>query len=60
MKASQIVTDAFKKVSAAVRFAVSDEILLFLTILKKLGKELFINYLKGKFDWVEELLDRIN
>jgi hypothetical protein len=51
LKASQIVIDCFKKVSPAVRFALSDEILLFFTILKKIGKELFLNYLKDKFQW---------
>ena len=51
--ASQIVINCFKKISAAVRFALSDEILLFFTILKKIGKDLFLDYLKDKFDWAE-------
>ena len=41
--------------TSAVRYAISDEILLFLIILKKLGKELFINYLNEKFSWMAEL-----
>ena len=51
LNASQIVICAMRKLIPAVRFAVSDEFLLFFTIVKKLGKDLFLNFLKEKFDW---------
>ena len=43
--ASQIVIESLKKMETAVRYAISDEITLFITVLRKLGKELFLNYL---------------
>jgi len=42
--------------NSAVRFAIVDEKSLFLIILKKLGKELFINYLSEKFGWVSDTI----
>lgn len=54
--ASQIVIEGFKKMSNAVRFALNDEILLFMVHLKKIGRELFMNYLYEKFDWISNLL----
>lgn len=44
----------------SVRFALCDEILLFLVIIRKLGKDLFINYLANKFDWMPLLIKKID
>ena len=44
--ASQVVIESFKKMSSAVRFAINDEISLFLVHLKKIGRDLFVNYLR--------------
>ena len=50
-----MVTEALKKMSTAVRFALVDEILLFLEILHKLGHVLFLDYLENKFDWIKDI-----
>ena len=36
--ASQLIIESMKKMTSAVRYAISDEILLFLAVIKKLGK----------------------
>ena len=53
--ASQLIIESLKKMSSAVRYAISDEILLFIVIIKKLGKDLFISYLFEKFSWTSEI-----
>ena len=41
--------------TSAVRYAIHDEIMMFMVILKKIGKYLFINYINDKFDWIAEI-----
>ena len=55
-----MVIEGLKKMTPSVQFAICDEILLFLTIIKKLGKDLFINYLANKFDWLPALVNKLN
>ena len=49
------------KLNSAVRFALADEIILFVKILKKLGKADFLARLKSEFkSWFEEeVIDKV-
>jgi hypothetical protein len=53
--ASQFVIESLKRITSAIRFAINDEISLFIVTLTKLGKHLFLSYLYEKFQWVNEL-----
>jgi hypothetical protein len=43
-----------------VRFALSDEFLLFFKIIKKLGHTKFIKFLMEKHQWIEQLLKKVD
>jgi len=50
-----IWTKIFEKITEAVRFALSDELILFFRVIKKLGHSKFIEFLKQKYEFIDEL-----
>jgi hypothetical protein len=53
--ASQLVIESLKKMTNVIRYAINDELTLFLATLTKLGKSLFLSNLTEKFQWMADL-----
>ena len=47
-----IWTKIFEKITEAVRFALSDELILFFKVIKKLGHVKFIQFLREKYEFI--------
>lgn len=50
-----LFTKVYENLSEAVRFALSDEFILFFKIIKKIGHIRFVDYLRQKYPFIEEL-----
>lgn len=48
-----IWTKVFEKTTEAVKFALSDELILFFRVIRKLGHDKFIKFLREKYEFVE-------
>ena len=50
-----IWTKIFEKITDAVRFALSGELILFFRVIKKLGHTKFIQFLREKYVFIDDL-----
>ncbi len=48
-------TKVFEKITDAVRFALSSDLILFFRVLKKLGHTKFIEFLREKYEFIDDL-----
>lgn len=55
-----LFTKVYEKLSEAVRFALSDQFVLFFKVIRKIGHTKFIEYLRQKFPFIEELHQKLD
>ena len=58
--ATDIFMRTYNKLSESVRFALTDEFILFLRISRKIGKSKFIDFLIQKSQWFKQITQFIN
>ncbi len=60
MKCEEIFVEVYHKIEPTIRFALSDQFILFFKIMDKIGKTGFIAFVFQKCQWIKQLVSKFN
>lgn len=59
-EATDIFIEGFNSINQSVRFALSDELILFFRTIMKIGKAKFVDFLFQKSSWLQEIYSKVS